>query len=439
MKRKMALFLALVSLIVFPLGTFMVTKAFFSMTMERERNRALSEEAAIARAVAMEISMKDIGGVFSTASTLQAKYGSDTLKIYLLYNNRPMAGAVLPDTENIDQLIQIDGRATLLDGENQLLLIAHRLSDEILLVVTSSVQPVYALKKDLFCLSAIVSAIGAFVSAIVAVVLSGAVLRPLSDLTRAAEKMALGQYDAALPAIRKDETGILTKAFIHMKNAVLKREEKILAQSEGRQELINALSHEMRSPLTAIVSGVRLLKTASLTQEEQGEILTMIEMEGMRLSKMDETLLLLTRLSEGEIEKEAFSALECAREAAGIFENVRAEGSDFTVLGSRELTIILLRNLIVNALRAGGKNVCVFVSKDRFCVSDDGCGMTEEEISHAFEPFYKADKARTRVNGGAGLGLSIVKRIAELHKAEIRIESEKGKGTRVIYNLDTSV
>ena len=190
--------------------------------------------------------------------------------------------------------------------------------------------------------------------------------------------------------------------------------------------------------LTAIVSGVRLLKTASLTQEEKSEILTMIEMEGMRLSKMDETLLLLTCLSEGEIDKEAFSALECAREAAGIFENVRAEGSDFTVSGSRELTIILLRNLIVNALRAGGKNVCVFVLKDKFCVSDDGCGMTEEEISHAFEPFYKADKARTRKSGGAGLGLSIVKRISELHNAEIRIESEKGKGTRVIYNLDTS-
>lgn len=439
MKKKMALGLILIALFVFPLGTLFVSKACFSMSMARERDRALSEEAAIARAVAMEISIRDLDGVFSVASSLQAKYGSEALKVCLLYNGRPMAGATLPETQNIEDLIKIKGRATLLDGENQLLLIAHALSEEIMLLVSSSVQPVYALKKDLLYVSIVVSALGAMVSAAFALILSGAVLRPLSDLTRAAEKIGDGQYDAALPAIRNDETGVLTRAFVHMKNAVLKREESLRAQSEGRQELINALSHEMRTPLTAIVSGARLLKTASLTEEEQSEILSMIERESMRLSSMDETLLFLTRLSEGEIEKSPVSALECAQEAASLFSGVRTEGNDFVFSGSYALTVILLRNLIVNALRAGGKNVRISLSDNTLCVSDDGCGMTEEEISRAFDPFYKADKARTHKNGGAGLGLTIVKRISELHNAEIRIESEKGKGTRVIYNLDTSV
>ena len=439
MKKKMALGLILIALFVFPLGTLFVSKACFSMSMARERDRALSEEAAIARAVAMEISIRDLDGVFSVASSLQAKYGSEALKVCLLYNSRPMAGATLPETQNIEDLIKIKGRATLLDGENQLLLIAHALSEEIMLLVSSSVQPVYALKKDLLYVSVVVSALGAMVSAAFALILSGAVLRPLSDLTRAAEKIGDGQYDAALPAIRNDETGVLTRAFVHMKNAVLKREETLRAQSEGRQELINALSHEMRTPLTAIVSGARLLKTASLTEEEQSEILSMIERESMRLSGMDETLLFLTRLSEGEIEKSPVSAHECAQEAASLFSGVRTEGNDFVFSGSYALTVILLRNLIVNALRAGGKNVRISLSDNTLCVSDDGCGMTEEEISRAFDPFYKADKARTHKNGGAGLGLTIVKRISELHNAEIRIESEKGKGTRVIYNLDTSV
>lgn len=438
MKKKMALGLILIALFVFPLGTLFVSKACFSMSMARERDRALSEEAAIARAVAMEISIRDLDGVFSVASSLQAKYGSEALKVCLLYNGRPMAGATLPETQNIEDLIKIKGRATLLDGENQLLLIAHALSEEIMLLVSSSVQPVYALKKDLLYVSIVVSALGAMVSAAFALILSGAVLRPLSDLTRAAEKIGDGQYDAALPAIRNDETGVLTRAFVHMKNAVLKREESLRAQSEGRQELINALSHEMRTPLTAIVSGARLLKTASLTEEERSEILSMIERESMRLSGMDETLLFLTRLSEGEIEKTPVSALACAQEAASLFSGVRTEGNDFVFSGSYALTVILLRNLIVNALRAGGKNVWISLSDNTLCVSDDGCGMTEEEISRAFDPFYKADKARTHKNGGAGLGLTIVKRISELHNAEIRIESEKGKGTRVIYNLDTS-
>lgn len=438
MKRKMALFMALIAFAVFPIGTFLLSRFCFSMTMERERDRALSEEAAISRAIAMEISGKSIPGVFSAASGLQAKYGSSALHVYLLYNGRPMAGAVLPEDKNIDKLIRTQGRATLLSGENQLLLIAHKLSDEITLVVSSSVAPVYALKTDLMRLSAVISASGALVSASVACILSGAVLKPLSHLTRAAEKMAFGQYDCALPEIRKDETGILTKAFSHMKDAVLKREEKIMAESEGRQELINAISHEMRTPLTAILSGARLVKTASLTENEKDEILLMIENESVRLSKMEETLMLLTRLSEGDIEKEALSALETAKEAVSIFESVNAEGEDFMFSGDKELTVILLRNLIVNALRAGGE-VRVLLEENAFCVSDTGCGMTEEEISRAFDPFYKADKARTRRNGGAGLGLTIVKRISDLHGGKVTIESEKGKGTNVFYNPDTSV
>ncbi len=150
MKKKMALGLILIALFVFPLGTLFVSKACFSMSMARERDRALSEEAAIARAVAMEISIRDLDGVFSVASSLQAKYGSEALKVCLLYNGRPMAGATLPETQNIEDLIKIKGRATLLDGENQLLLIAHALSEEIMLLVSSSVQPVYALKRICF-------------------------------------------------------------------------------------------------------------------------------------------------------------------------------------------------------------------------------------------------------------------------------------------------
>lgn len=438
MKRKMAFFMALIALVIFPIGAFSVSRACFSMTMERERERALSEESAISRAVAVEISGKSISGIFSFASTLQSKYGSGTLDVFLLYNSRPMAGAVLPESKNIENLIKTRGRATLLDGENQLLLIAHRLSDEITLVASSSVAPVYQLKSDLMRLSALISIVGALVSAAAACVLAGAVLKPLSHLTRAAEKMARGQYDANLPEGRKDETGILTRAFSNMKDAVLKREAEILAQSEGRQELINAISHEMRTPLTAIVSGARLVKTASLTEDEKGDILSMIENESMRLSKMDETLMLLTRLSEGEIEKEMLSALKTAEEAAGIFDGVAVEGEDFSFSGDRELNIILLRNLIVNALRAGGA-VRILLRENGFCISDTGCGMTEEEISRAFDPFYKADKARTRKNGGAGLGLTIVKRISDLHGGKITIESEKGKGTNVFYNPDTSV
>ena len=109
-------------------------------------------------------------------------------------------------------------------------------------------------------------------------------------------------------------------------------------------------------------------------------------------------------------------------------------------VGERELTILLLRNLVVNAQRAGGKEaVRVTLHPDGFDVTDYGCGMTKEQIARAFEPFYKADKARTRSAGGAGLGLPLCRKIARLHHGELHMESEIGRGTRVCYRFDTSL
>ena len=220
MKKKMALFMALTVLIVFPVGAFLIGRECFSLTISRERERALNEEAAIARAVATEFSGKSKKEVFSAAFDIQRKYSSDAAAVVLLYNNRPMAGADLPEADNIDALISSEGRATLLDSETQTLFISHRLTNELSVLVYSSVAPVYALKDSLLRFSAAVSAVGAVVSASVAGIVSGAVLRPLSSLTRAAEKMEKGEYTFPLPEIRKDETGVLTSAFRNMQEAV---------------------------------------------------------------------------------------------------------------------------------------------------------------------------------------------------------------------------
>ena len=96
----------------------------------------------------------------------------------------------------------------------------------------------------------------------------------------------------------------------------------------------------------------------------------------------------------------------------------------------------LLRNLVVNAQRAGGtKRVCVRMQKNGFAVEDHGRGMTNEQIRHAFEPFYRADKSRARAAGGAGLGLTLCDRIAKLHGGTLRIDSTPGVGTTVTFIL----
>ena len=302
-----------------------------------------------------------------------------------------MAGAERPQAKDTDALLATEGRATLLDGETQTLHIAHKLSEDLTLLLSSDVSGVYDFRRELAVWAGMLSLIGVLLSAGLSLVVSGWLARPF----------------------------------------------KLLAQQ--RQELIDALAHEMRTPLTAILGGVRLLERANLDEGSRADLLASMAKETQRLTDMDERLLELTRLEHDTPEFARFSSMEMAKEAVSVFDGVEVSGEDAEFFAERELTILLLRNLVVNAKRAGGEeSVRVNLLKNGFSVTDSGCGMTKEQIARAFEPFYKADKSRARAQGGAGLGLTLCQKIARMHGGELAIESEVGKGTTVVYHFDTT-
>ena len=390
MRKRIAAAMTALVLLLFPLGAMLIVSRSFDLTMEQERARALSEEAAIARAVALEIGASDdTEQLFSVAQGVQARYGSDSLTVMLVYHGAPMAGRLLP--EGLDALLSTQGRATLLCKDAQTLYIAHRLSDALVLLLGSDVSAVYALRRELALWAGLLSLAGVALASLLSALVSGWLARPY----------------------------------------------KLLAQQ--RQELIDALAHEMRTPLTAILAGARLLERASLPQEKRVQLLSSMVREAQRLSDMDERLLQLTRMEQGDIAMETFSSIDMAQEALVVFEGVTLLGEDAVFNAERELTIQLLRNLVVNAQRAGGETpVTVTLYPDGFSVADTGCGMTREQVERAFEPFYKADKARSRSAGGAGLGLALCKKIAQLHHGSLTIDSAPGRGTTVVYHFDTS-
>jgi len=434
--RRMTVAMIALVLLVFPIGMGMIVTRCFHLSMDREIERALSEEAAIARAVAMEIGQGERETLFSVAQSAQGRYGSASLRVLLVNHGAVMAGAALPDVPNIDELLAASGRATLLDGGTQTLCIAHDLSDELTLLLVSDVSPVYALRERLALWAAALCAAGLAVSALLAALLSGRLTLPLRQLVRAAKGLQAGAYDTPLPQARADEIGELTEAFGAMTRAVAEREDDLREQARQRQELIDAMAHEMRTPLTAILAGARLLERASLTPERRAELLDAIAREAGRLSSMDERLLMLTRMEHTRAEMRLFSSMEMAREALSVFTGVELRGEDAQFTGERELIIALLRNLVVNAQRAGGDApVRVTLREDGFDVTDEGCGMTAEQAARAFEPFYKADKARTRGAGGVGLGLTLCARIARLHGGALCIDTLEGRGTTVSFSM----
>lgn len=438
MRKRIALCMVALVLTLLGPGMALVVSRSFALTMERERARALGEEAAIARALTLETAEGNVGR--STASTLQTRYGSNELTIYLLQNGETITGEVLPTVQKLPELLNTETRATLLDRVSERLLIAHALDGEITLLTALDVSPVYALRRELLRGAAALGLIGLALAGALAIWISGVLTRPLSQLADAAAKLADGDYAAPLPAAKNDEMNALIRAFSRMSAAIDERETALRTQAEERQALIDALAHEMRTPLTAILGGARLLQQSRLSGSQQSELLDTMAREASRLSTMDERLLLLTRLDHEAPAFAPFDSQAMAREALSVFDGVRLEGDDAVFAGERELTILLLRNLVVNAQRAGGKEaVRVTLHPDGFDVTDYGCGMTKEQIARAFEPFYKADKARTRSAGGAGLGLPLCRKIARLHHGELHMESEIGRGTRVCYRFDTSL
>ncbi|WNC13301.1 HAMP domain-containing sensor histidine kinase [Brevibacillus brevis] len=218
-----------------------------------------------------------------------------------------------------------------------------------------------------------------------------------------------------------------------------------------RQEFISNVSHEIQSPLTSISGFARALRNDSLTSEERMHYLEIIEMESERLSKISENLLKLTSL-EGKhhpIEWKTYSLdkqlrrilLACEPQWQEKELELDVELEKVEIVADEEMLSQVWINLISNSikftesggtlgiqLRGQGKEVVVQVS-------DTGIGISSEDRERVFERFFKADKSRTRTGGGSGLGLSIVKKIVDLHHGTISVQSQPGEGTTFTVTL----
>lgn len=212
-----------------------------------------------------------------------------------------------------------------------------------------------------------------------------------------------------------------------------------------RQEFISNVSHELQSPLTSISGFAKVLHQENLSPNERLHYLDIIETESMRLSKLSENLLKLTAL---ESEHPTFDPVTyrldrqlrnivLACEPHWIEKDIAMEVllDEVTVHADEDLMSQVWVNVIHNGVKftphAGRMGISLVRIGDSAVVRirDSGIGMAKEDMSRIFERFYKADPSRNRAAGGSGLGLSIVKKIVEIHHGVIDVESKLGEGT----------
>ena len=414
----------------------------FTQTLEREQERAQMAEGLI------YLQLKDVfdGLTYAqgveTARGYRSLYAARGVELLFFYNDQPVGGAALPGEAYVD--LFIGTRAALLDtqSEPERYAIADPLNKDWTLLTLRDVSDLYAL-RDKLRLTALWIVLGAAgITALLSYLLAAWFTAPVKRLTGAADAMRRGTFDPSLlPNPSKDEIGALSQTFKDMHAAVEERERHLAEEAQRRQRLLDALAHEMRTPLCALLGNARLLQNPAVDADTRHRLADEMARDIKRLSELDAQLLTLTELNHETVESTLVAVLpllkETARRVGHQAQNVTlaVEGEAADLAGSRELLSLMADNLALNAVRASGPGRTVVLRSlpNGFAVEDQGIGMTAEQIRHAQEPFYKADPARTRRAGGVGLGLSLCGRIAALHHGTLEIASEPGQGTTVTF------
>jgi two-component system phosphate regulon sensor histidine kinase PhoR len=246
------------------------------------------------------------------------------------------------------------------------------------------------------------------------------------------------------------------KELVPFVGALKEQREDILRSATMRQEFTANVSHELKTPLTAISGYAELIENGMVSGDDSVRFAGEIRKNSTRLLSLINDIINLSELDDGvKLNLEKMDLYEAAKncvknlDVAAAKNNVKLMllGTSSYINADKAMMDEVLYNLCDNAIRYNNKdkggNVIVDVSntldgKVKLTVKDDGIGIGKEHQERIFERFYRVDKSRSRESGGTGLGLAIVKHILTSHGAELSLASEPGKGTSITVTFDAA-
>ncbi len=277
-------------------------------------------------------------------------------------------------------------------------------------------------------------------------------VRALSVTARA---FAGGQMEERAKIQGTDEIAKLAIDFNQMADELQEKMEQLEEHVKSQEAFTAAFAHELKTPLTSIIGYAELLRSMSLSKEEELTAANYIFSQGKRLESLSYKLLELFVLQKGEISFLPVNVGEAIEEvkqitAQGLQKKeviFEASFDEAVLLLEKDLFISLLVNLVDNAAKAsqagGHIRLTGKCEENRYAITvrDEGKGIPESEIKNILEPFYMVDKSRSRKEGGAGLGMTLCAEIVRLHHAEWKIESKENEETKITiwFSLEDEV
>jgi signal transduction histidine kinase len=313
---------------------------------------------------------------------------------------------------------------------------------------------VQELGQDLFKIIIEAMAVGLVLSVGLSMLLAKTMVTPITELTRAAEAVASGDFNHKVENQSQDEIGVLTRTFNNMAGQLEDTLDDLKTSEQTRREFVANVSHELRTPITSIRSYAETLKDdPDMPADTRGRFLGVIVNESDRMTNIVQDLLTLSKFDAGSFDF-VFEMFSFEKSVRDVYNATRIEAQhhrhEFTlefltpvpeIRGDRARVEQVLINMVSNAIkytRDGGVIRMTAGEKDGhvWCtVKDNGIGIPKEDVAKIFDRFYRVDKARSRESGGTGLGLSIAKEIAARHGGDITVQSVLGRGTTITVTL----
>lgn len=314
--------------------------------------------------------------------------------------------------------------------------------------ISGSSEMIRQINKYLFF--TILIALG--VSFLLSWVLSRIHVHRIKRLREATSLVSAGDYTVSVPSSTFDEIGELANDFNHMVDKINKSMEEIESLDNRRRQFMADVSHEMRTPLTTISGVIEGLKNDMIPEKDKERGLNLVSQEAKRLIRLVNENLDYDKIRSNQIqlfmeEIQLLEVLEIIQEQ--LFIQAEEKEDEIVVDASPNVMIVADYDRLIQILINITKNSIQFTSNGKIWlrgrmdhsvtvieIEDTGIGIDPKEVENIWRRFYKADLSRTsNPYGEFGLGLSIVKQLVLLHKGEIRVESEKGRGTKFIIRI----
>jgi len=463
-KTFLAAYLLFLGILFTSLGivSFHMTNSTVYMLQEKSTREFQTITISIARDIAAMYARFQGGTDFHTAV-------SQVIDGYALWHNieLDLTHALYTD-ENRDAIvsfIQQDGRHFISITGRLPNPIEETYSLTYLLDITDNITEMQQIQRVLWITSIIVSLVAAVFLYIILI----RIFKPLEIVSSASRQIAYGQYGKRIPVKGRNELASMATAFNRMAEQIERQIHLLENEAQQKQQFVDNFAHEIRTPLTSIYGYAEYLQKATLSEDELIESSGYIMSEAAHMKNIANSLLELATLRNYKPNNASISIVELFEDVKqSLYKPLKERGVklllpqlDVTqdlvgaevicntfapnLIGQPDLIKTLLLNLCTNAITSCTSGVgVVYMSaiteggRVVLTVSDNGCGISKDNLHKVAEPFFRVDKVRSRGQGGVGLGMALCKQIAEVHGASMTIESAIGVGTTIKVTFPNS-